>query len=357
MSDLPDPVSTQSDEAAISLATTVVADVGARYGVHPSWREFQGHLRYLAFEPDAEEAERLRGQMRSTDGISAEVFEVALDSRDGERDFRLTKHRGLSSFLAPDLDSECFRHLKPGQAEVERLIRVRTRRLDSLLVERDVVPEFLKVDTEGTEQDVIEGAEGLLGHGVLGIRCSCNFQPCFVGQRLFSETHTYLLERDFVLLNLDYNGFGYPRLGLFRKPDPIAAEDFRYGMLVAADGVWIRRPDRVADTLGAAGSDAAVASVVKLAYFCLLNHAPDVGIDLLRRQAATDGFGAAVASTRLFRALQLRVAQFLGRWRTVPDEQWERMRGFYRDIYDDDLKGGSAFYPQVQDMAAALAET
>jgi FkbM family methyltransferase len=328
---------------------TTVADIGARYGMHPSWNGFSAPMRYIAFEPDAEEAERLRHIYKKTSIFSYEVKENALDKESGTRDFHLLRHRGLSSFLKPDLTSECFRHLKPGQAEIDRIIPIKTERLDEVLA--GVVPDFLKVDTEGTEQDVIEGSEKLLDAGVLGVRSSCNFQPCFQGQRLFSESHDYLLARGFVLLNLDYRGYGYPRLGLFRKPDPIENEDFRYGILVAADAVWIRKPESVDQYYK---GDAAALALLKLSYFCMLNNAPDLAVDLLREGAAAGRFTKPVCATRLYKSLNIKMAQFLGRWRTVPDEQWEKARGIYKSVYGEELGGGSDFYPQINRMIAEL---
>ncbi len=328
---------------------TIVADIGARYGIHPSWNGFDAPLRYVAFEPDPEEAARLRAAVAPKAGASYEVLELALDRAEGTRDFHLLRHRGLSSFLKPDLGSECFRHLKPGQADIEKVIAVATKRLDDVFASLGVVPDFIKVDTEGTEQDVIEGGERLFDSGVLGVRASCNFQACFQGQRLFSEQHDYLLGKGFILLNLDYKGFGYPRLGLFRKPDPIENEDFRYGILVAADAVWIRRPEAV-DALFDRG--AATFARLKLAYFCMLNNAPDLGIDLLRALAAA--VTPEVRDTRLYKALRLRAARFLGRWRTVPDEQWQRARDLYAEIFGQPLEGGSEFYPQIHGMTREL---
>ena len=336
---------------ADELGLTTVADVGARYGVHPSWNRFDAPLRYFAFEPDGEEAERLRQNNASTATFSYLVEETALDREAGVRDFHLLRHRGLSSFLKPDLTSECFRHLKPGQADIERIIPIRTERLDAVFKRLNVAPDFLKVDTEGTEQDVIEGSEALIEQSVLGVRSSCNFQPCFHGQRLFSESHDYLLARGFVLLNLDYKGYGYPRLGLFRKPDPIENEDFRYGFLVAADAVWIRKPESI-DKLWS--GDAGAMALLKLSFFCLLNNAPEVAVDIAREAALAGRFGETVKATRLFKCLQLKIAQFLGRWRTVPDDQWEKARGLYRAIYGEELGGGSDFYPQIAQMMKKL---
>ena len=323
---------------------TVVADIGARYGIHPSWNGFDAPMRYIAFEPDTEEANRLRALYTKTPIFSYEVLETALDKAKGERDFHLLKHRGLSSCLKPDLTSECFRHLKPGQAEIDKILKITTERADDVFAKLGVMPDFLKVDTEGTEQDAIEGCEQLIAKGVLGIRSSCNFQPCFIGQRLFSESHDYLVKRGFILLNLDYKGFGYPRLGLFRKPDPIENEDSRYGILVAADAVWIRKPEQLSTLFK---GEAATIAALKLAYFCFLNNAPDVGVDIIRNEAVAKRLTPAVQATRLSKALRLKSARFLGRYRTVPDDQWDRARGIFTTIYGEQLGGGSDFYPQT----------
>lgn len=334
--------------------TTVVADVGARYGMHPNWNNFDGPMRYIAFEPDSEEADRLRQIYARTRHFSYEVLETALDRANGTRDFHLLRHRGLSSCLKPDLTSECFRHLKPGQAEIEKILQINVRPLDEVFDEIGVAPDFLKVDTEGTEHDVLEGSERMLKKAVLGVRLSCNFQPCFIGQKLFSESHDFLMARDFVLLNIDYKGYGYPRLGLFRKPDPSESEDFRYGILVAADAVWIRRPETI-DSLYE-GDDATIARL-KLAYFLFLNNAPDVAVDLLREMAESGALSPSIGATRLFLALKLRAARFLGRWRTVPDDQWEKARALFSAIFGEDLGGGSDFYPQMALLSKALKST
>jgi len=332
---------------------TIVADVGARYGIHPSWNGYDAPLRYIAFEPDPDEARRLRDVYENTPSFTYEVLETALDKQNGRRDFHLLKHRGLSSCLRPDLKSECFRHLKPGQAEIERTIKIETERGDDVFARLGVVPDFLKIDTEGTEQDVIEGCEGLLSNGVLGIRSSCNFQPCFIGQRLFSDSHDYLMARGFILLNLVYKGFGYPRLGLFRKPDPIENEDHRYGILVAADAVWIRKPESI-DTLFS--SEAATIARLKLSAFCFFNNAPDVAIDLMRECSETGALTGRIAATRLYKMLRLKAARFLGRYRTVPDEQWERAAGIFKSIFEENLAGGSGFYPQINAWAMDMAK-
>jgi FkbM family methyltransferase len=332
---------------------TTVIDVGARYGMHPSWSGFRGELKYFAFEPDTEEAERLR---QTNDKKSFEVIEAAVFNKEGEFDFNLLVHRGMSSFLTPDLESESFKDLKPGLGDIEKTIKIRTKPLDSFTTEHHWSVDFLKVDTEGTEHEVIESAEKTIESGVLGVRSSVNFNPAFHDQKLFSATHDFLVTKGFMLLNIDYFGFGYPKLGLFKKPDPSFPESRRYGVLVGCDAVWIRRPgnlnnlERCSERLGQESS------VLKLAYFCLLNDAPDVAADILNTYCLEQS-GWRLQETldsRLYKSLRIDMLKYLGQWRTVPDETWDKARTIFRVIFSEELEGGSGFYPQLQNMVADL---
>ena len=333
---------------------TVAADIGARYGIHPTWNNFDAPVHHIAFEPDPEEAERLREIYQQTASFKYEVEEKALDKVKGKREFYLTRHRGLSSCLKPDLASECFRHLKPGQAEIDETLEIDMETGDDVFEELGLFPDFLKVDTEGTEQDVIEGFDAMLEKGILGVRASTNFQPCFHGQRLFSDSDQYLQSKGFVLLNLDYEGFGFPRLGLFRKPDPMTGENHRYGILVHADAVWVIKESQL-DALFS-GDENTIARL-KLAAFCFNNFAPDYAVDLMRETAEKGGFSDDVEATRLYQVVRLKAARFLGRYRTVPDEQWDRARGIYKDIFGEELGGGSDFYPQMNKMVNELKKS
>lgn len=332
---------------------TTIVDIGARYGMHPSWNDFGGAMKYIAFEPDAEEAERLRQANKNS---AFEVIEAAVLDKDGEFDFNLLVHRGMSSFLKPDLTSESFKDLKPGLGNIERTIKIKTKPLDEFVQEHRWSVDFLKVDTEGTEHEVIIGAGKTIQGGVLGVRSSVNFNPAFHNQTLFSATHDYLVKHGFMLLNIDYMGFGYPKLGLFKKPDPNVPESRRYGVLVGCDAVWIRKPASLKNLSRCADRAGLESSVLKLAYFCLLNNAPDVAADILYSFCKEEGGwqSQATAESRIFKALRLDMLKYLGGWRTVPDETWEKAKTIFQTIFGSELQGGSGYYPQAQQMAGEL---
>ena len=332
----------------IKEETTTVVDAGARYGMHPSWREFGGDLIYFAFEPDAREAKRLRKRQQAK---SFKVIGCALDEKSGERELFITNHRGYCSFLKPDPRSEWFKRFRPGEGKLEGTRRVKTVAIDHFAKSRGSNLDFLKVDVEGADLHVLRGGAHQISTNVLGIRVGVYFQACYQNQCFFSEIHQFLIEKDFFLLNFDYFGKGVSRNSLFRNPDPLSDDHLRYGTLISCDGVWLKKYDSLCRKWNE-DRRKLVFATLKYAYFCLLNHAPDVAMDTLidfveNRHGV---FDAVVRQSKLYLALRRACAQFLGRWRVYPDFQWKTVRSMFKTVFNLELKSGSDYWEMIQSL-------
>ncbi len=202
-------------------ATTVI-DAGARYGMHPSWRGFRAPLGYFAFEPDKTEADQLRA---SKDNAQVEIIDNALGRVRGKRELHILRHRGQSSMLEPDPESFWFKDYRKGEGEVVDRVLVDCDTIDKFSCEKDIGIDFLKLDTEGTEFEILQGATEQLEKNILGIRSEVNFQREYKNQPLFGDIHAILLESGFFLMNMDYFGRGVPRNPFYRNPDPLSADD------------------------------------------------------------------------------------------------------------------------------------
>jgi len=322
----------------------VVVDAGARYGIHPSWTTFSGPLKYLAFEPDPDEAGRLQRLYRHP---KLEVIPAALGAKIGNARLHLTVHRGYSSFLSVDSRSEWFGRYRPGEGRLDRVITVPVDTIDRFCSSRGIHADFLKVDTEGTELDVVRGARRQLASSILGVRVNVSFQPAFVGHQLFPEIQNWLSQCGFMLLNMDYFGRGIPRNSLFRSPDPLVPDLERFGILLSTDAVWIKNDDAIF----AGSAPAASLRTLKMATFCLLNHAPDVGIDFLLQYVKRHGrFPSSVEETELFQWLRWKAVEFLGRWRVYPDVQWKVVQKMARTIFGLELRPGHAYWELVSKL-------
>jgi len=75
--------------------------------------------------------------------------------------------------------------------------------LDNLYINHDEAPDFLSLDTQGSEYDILRGASKLLDSKILGIRAEVEFAEIYKDQKLFDSIFSYLIEKGFVYVGLE----------------------------------------------------------------------------------------------------------------------------------------------------------
>jgi len=158
-------------------------DVGARGGLQRPWADFRSIVSVIGFEPDQEEYERLVHGLHRNDRL----LPVALHRHVGTQDLYLTRSRGSSSMLRPNHE---FLQRYPDSARfaVEKTVTVQVTTLDSLHSEGTLpLVDVIKLDTQGTELDILEGGRRLVQDHVVAIELEVEFAPMYVGQLLFAD--------------------------------------------------------------------------------------------------------------------------------------------------------------------------
>jgi FkbM family methyltransferase len=321
---------------AAASTRTVVIDAGGRYGLHPSWKPFRGELHYALFEPDPAEAARLRSKYA---GRSADVFveDVAVAERPGELTINFFRNRAMSSSAERLPISALFRGERGAEVEIVESLTVPTVSIDGYCADRNLAADFLKLDTEGTEFELLRGAEHQLATSILGIRSEVTFDRTFVGKALFGTIHEYMLDRGFFLLNLDYDGRG-------EYQNEFARIDGRYGILSVTDAIWLRNKE----SLFAAGA-AREANIFKYAAFCFHNNAPDVAIDvLLEGRTAHGAEYSTLRGSALFTHVDVLLHRFFYTLKWVPGQSLRRNEQVYREIFDADMKTMNDFMQSTE---------
>lgn len=126
------------------------------------------------------------------------ILDAAAAATDAVAVFHVSSDDGSSS-LRPttELQVETF----PGTAVVGQ-VRLPTQRLDALVCVTDLQrPTLLKIDVQGTELEVLTGAQGILAE-VDTILVECSFVELYAGQALAHDVVTLLLGNGFYLTNV-----------------------------------------------------------------------------------------------------------------------------------------------------------
>lgn len=196
-------------------AVDVVFDVGANVGQFAKALRQAGYRhKIVSFEPlTAAHAELLCESQHDGDWMIAQ--RAAIGDHDGEITIHVAGNSVSSSALGM---LETHVSAAPASAYVgDESVPLHT--LDSQIptyLSVDNVP-FLKIDTQGYEQYVLDGAPKLLDV-VRGVQLELSLLPLYEGQRLFHDFLGYFKDRGFSIWSIE-PGFSDSKLGRMLQVD------------------------------------------------------------------------------------------------------------------------------------------
>lgn len=184
------------------LAPPVLVDIGARGGLQRKWLAYRrlAPLRAIMVEADPDEA----GKLQQNDRHST-IVATALGEQAGTATLYVTSEPGCSSLLRPTAEAQALPSIGY-RLGIVRTIELALSRADAVF-QRDGLPppDFLKLDTQGTEMSILKGFGALLDK-VIGIEIECEFQRLYEDQPLITDVVAFLQARGFALVALRPNG-------------------------------------------------------------------------------------------------------------------------------------------------------
>lgn len=271
----------RSLRSLIGESPLVYVDCGARGGKLPrAFREIRGS-RYIGFEADQQECARMNAGARPHHRYLA----AFLDATSRQRTFRITASPACASLLEPNHPLLApFAGVLDGFA-VEQETMVETIGLEQCLAAEGIAAiDFLELDTQGTELDILTGAQSLLDGSIVGLQVEVEFAPLYVGQPLFGDVDSFLRARGFQLFDLS-------RYRVRRTAS--GASGTTRGQLLWGHAAYLRSVERVASD----GQAARLAVVAALTGF------PDYAAEVLGRLAAANNTELRQKAARAMRAL------------------------------------------------------
>jgi FkbM family methyltransferase len=190
-------------KAGILRESFVLIDVGVHGGENPSWHRLGDYLIVHGFDPSEKAINQLRKRINRAS--NRYYHEIAAGNADEERTFFFNPANPTTSSM--------YSHgISRFQASPQEQLRwVTVRRLDTLFA-NGVIPkaDFLKVDVEGFEKDVLLGARDLLTN-VLGVEAETNFGVSAAYPKShFGTLAEILLEHHLLVFDLAFNRIPRP---------------------------------------------------------------------------------------------------------------------------------------------------
>jgi FkbM family methyltransferase len=133
-------------------------DVGARGDISSPWKELEKDTLIVGFEPDIIEAKRLNNIFKSR-----KYYGIALWSKKTNRKVYINEWESTSSmYVANKNKISCFASKHWTGRKEKLIVDVDCDTLDEVLKKDKIIPDFIKIDTQGAELEILKGAEDLL---------------------------------------------------------------------------------------------------------------------------------------------------------------------------------------------------
>ena len=177
----------------------VLVDVGVQGGEHRHWHLLGDHLVVHGFDALEEAVTQLR--RRNALRSNRHYHAVAAGNVNDERTFYVNAANPTASSMFRQRASRFDVHMR------EEPRQVQVRRLDTLLMQ-GIIPraDFLKVDVERFETDVLLGARQLIAAGVLGVETESNFGiSADLPNGHFSAVSAILVDHGLLVFDLAFN--------------------------------------------------------------------------------------------------------------------------------------------------------
>lgn len=234
-----------------------LVDVGSAGGLHRRWRPFRQQITALLFDPlDA-----------NLPAPGDRWFPVALAAGSGQATLHLTRRISMSSTLLPNAAVLASIQDKPGHTEIVKTINVATDALDNIVAREALRVDAVKIDTQGGEFDILQGARHCLQSSVVIAEVEVSMFERYLGLRPFHEVVAMMQDQGLELIELSrIKRYRYQNQAGIRKSGMGGGD--RPGRIAFADALFLRNDRQLLARLRAAtaGGDrhAALRAVVLL---------------------------------------------------------------------------------------------
>lgn len=239
------------------------------------WSILAPNLRIFGFDADEDACDAANADLELRQvNWTEKHFPLAISNNVGNSTIYVTQSPDCSSLYPPNEAYVSRLYGYKDSLKVDLTVEIETTNLDTFCREEGIEEvDFIQIDVQGAELDVLRGASQILENSLLGVQLEVEFSPLYANQPLFSDVDVYLRKYDFTLFDLATD---HQWCRVTRASAPIYSST-RKGQLIWANACYLR------DLIGEKSHIQKIAPkrIVKLACIADILGFPEYALELL----------------------------------------------------------------------------
>jgi FkbM family methyltransferase len=182
---------------SVAESPLVLVDIGARGHLDPPWTGMDpAAIQVVGFEPDPEACKALMKQARP----GSLYHPVALSNRKGRFPFYINENPYTSSIFPPN--TALITRYEEKHWKTRRPVQEAELEFDTLDNVQLREPDFIKIDTQGAEYPILEGARRCL-RTCFGVLVETWLQPVYAGLTTTDKVISFMRDLGFELYDIN----------------------------------------------------------------------------------------------------------------------------------------------------------
>lgn len=210
-------------------------DVGSAGGIEPRWKPYRSQIKYIGIEPDSRSSAALVASAEAKLFADYRIVQQAVWNKNDVISFNLCRKPMVSSHFLPKQDF-VQRYAQSERFDILKSASLSCQTVDNVLSTQGLQCDFIKLDIQGGELAVLEGADQTLEQ-CLGLEIEVEFLRMYEDQPLFGDICAFL----------DTKGLEFIDFTSFNRWE---RSDYRgLGQCVFGDALFLRSPENVVSRL------------------------------------------------------------------------------------------------------------
>ena len=202
-----------------------VVDIGSRDGSCEELATLSRYCNYIGFDADEESVNNDTINPALAKWNKANIYSNFIGTRKGIEEFNLYVRKSESSLLEPN---ENYQINFSSRLRVESKVKVKSVILQDALRKLGVIPDLIKLDTQGTEFEVINSSKSVFANALM-VEVEAEFLEMYKNQKLFADVSQLLYKSGHQLLYIN-RVFGNMNNKIVRTRGQLVFADMLFGL-------------------------------------------------------------------------------------------------------------------------------